>query len=377
MNVALFFTYRYSLLLWKNSGILDREIEIYSELNKKYGVKFTFVTYGSSEEIDLVKRYGFIKVLPIYTFINKSNNEFLNYLKSFLIPFKLKKYLKDVDLIKQHQLMGSWVSIIQKILIRKPLIVRTGYDMYIFSKKEQKSFLVRFLYFLLTFFSIKMSDFYTVSSQADLNELSKKFNTNEVAIRRNWIKNINTKSNICERQSKKILSVGRLEKQKNYEYSIKSLKGSGYILDIVGEGSDKVFLEELARKEGVNVNFIGVLDNEQLQKTYGDYKYFLLTSFYEGNPKVVIEAMSFGCVVLASDTENLREIIVDRYNGVLIDIHQDSKKLVSNLNRLENDEDLLNMLSTNSLRFIEDNYLLSNLVEKEFNDYKKLSRQII
>ena len=198
--------------------------------------------------------------------------------------------------------MGSWVSIIQKILIRKPLIVRTGYDMYIFSKKEQKSFLVRFLYFLLTFFSIKMSDFYTVSSQADLNELSKKFNTNEVAIRRNWIKNINTKSNICERQSKKILSVGRLEKQKNYEYSIKSLKGSGYILDIVGEGSDKVFLEELARKEGVNVNFIGVLDNERLQKTYGDYN-VLLTSFYEGNPKVVIEAMSFGCVVLASDTK--------------------------------------------------------------------------
>ena len=47
-------------------------------------------------KIDLVKRYSFIKVLPIYTFINKSNNEFLNYLKSFLIPFKLK-YLKDVD----------------------------------------------------------------------------------------------------------------------------------------------------------------------------------------------------------------------------------------------------------------------------------------
>ena len=372
MNIALFFTYQYSLALWKSSGILDREIEIYLELNKKYGVKFIFITYGDSEEIDLVNEYSFIKVLPIYSFIKKSNNKFVNYLKSFFIPFKLKKHLSEIDLIKQHQLMGSWVSIIQKLLIKKPLIIRTGYDMYIFSQKEGKSLFIRCLYYLLTYLSIEMCDFYTVSSKADLNVLKQKFNTNKLAIRRNWVKKIDTTTNISERKSTKILSVGRLEKQKNYEYSIKSLKGSEYVLDIVGEGSKKSYLHKLAKKEKVNINFLGILDNEELQKLYPNYKYFLLSSFYEGNPKVLIEAMSFGCIVIANKTENIKEIIDHKQNGILIDISQDSRQLVSNLNNLESDGDLAKMISNNSLRYVEQNYLLDNLVEKEYNDYKNL-----
>ena len=372
MNIALFFTYQYSLALWKSSGILDREIEIYLELNKKYGVKFIFITYGDSEEIDLVNEYSFIKVLPIYSFIKKSNNKFVNYLKSFFIPFKLKKHLSEIDLIKQHQLMGSWVSIIQKLLIKKPLIIRTGYDMYIFSQKKGKSLFIRCLYYLLTYLSIEMCDFYTVSSKADLNVLKQKFNTNKLAIRRNWVKKIDTTTNISERKSTKILSVGRLEKQKNYEYSIKSLKGSEYVLDIVGEGSKKSYLHKLAKKEKVNINFLGILDNEELQKLYPNYKYFLLSSFYEGNPKVLIEAMSFGCIVIANKTENIKEIIDHKQNGILIDISQDSRQLVSNLNNLESDGDLAKMISNNSLRYVEQNYLLDNLVEKEYNDYKNL-----
>lgn len=372
MNIALFFTYQYSLALWKSSGILDREIEIYLELNKKYGVKFIFITYGDSEEIDLVSEYSFIKVLPIYSFIKKSNNKFVNYLKSFFIPFKLKKHLSGIDLIKQHQLMGSWVSIIQKLLIKKPLIIRTGYDMYIFSQKEGKSLFIRCLYYLLTYLSIEMCDLYTVSSKADLNVLKQKFNTNKLVLRRNWVKKIDTTTNISERQSTKILSVGRLEKQKNYEYSIKSLIGSEYVLDIVGEGSKKSYLYKLAKKEKVKINFLGILDNEELQKLYPNYKYFLLSSFYEGNPKVLIEAMSFGCIVIASKTENIKEIIDHKQNGILIDINQDSRQLVSNLNNLESDDDLTKMISYNSLRYVEQNYLLVNLVEKEYNDYNNL-----
>jgi len=372
VNIALFFTYQYSLALWKSSGILDREIEIYLELNKKYGIKFIFITYGDSEEIDLVSEYSFIKVLPIYSFIKKSNNKFVNYLKSFFIPFKLKKHLSGIDLIKQHQLMGSWVSIIQKLLIKKPLIIRTGYDMYIFSQKEGKSLFIRCLYYLLTYLSIEMCDLYTVSSKADLNVLKQKFNTNKLVLRRNWVKKIDTTTNISERQSTKILSVGRLEKQKNYEYSIKSLIGSEYVLDIVGEGSKKSYLYKLAKKEKVKINFLGILDNEELQKLYPNYKYFLLSSFYEGNPKVLIEAMSFGCIVIASKTENIKEIIDHKQNGILIDINQDSRQLVSNLNNLESDDDLTKMISYNSLRYVEQNYLLVNLVEKEYNDYNNL-----
>ena len=37
--------------------------------------------------------------------------------------------------------MGSWIPIILKLLIKKPLIIRTGYDILEFSIKENKSLL--------------------------------------------------------------------------------------------------------------------------------------------------------------------------------------------------------------------------------------------
>ena len=46
MHVVLFFTYDISLNDWKTSGILNREIRIYKELEKNENIKFTFVTYG-------------------------------------------------------------------------------------------------------------------------------------------------------------------------------------------------------------------------------------------------------------------------------------------------------------------------------------------
>ena len=49
--------------------------------------------------------------------INKTNNRFINFLLSFLIPFKLKEELKNTDLIKTNQLNGSWVGIILKFML--------------------------------------------------------------------------------------------------------------------------------------------------------------------------------------------------------------------------------------------------------------------
>ena len=44
--------------------------------------------------------------------------------------------LHNVDLIKTNQLNGSWVGIILKFMLKKPLIIRTGYNLYEFSKND-------------------------------------------------------------------------------------------------------------------------------------------------------------------------------------------------------------------------------------------------
>ena len=62
----------------------------------------------------------------------------MRFLRFFLIPFKLKKEIVDGDVLKTNQLFGSWIAILSKLKYEKPLIVRTGYDLYSFSKMNRK-----------------------------------------------------------------------------------------------------------------------------------------------------------------------------------------------------------------------------------------------
>ena len=97
MHVGLLFTYGYSLKTWQESGTLTREILFYSELAKNYNVEFTFFTYGDESDLDIDIGSNNIKVVPIYKLINESKNKYLNLLKSFYIPFKLRKYFISID----------------------------------------------------------------------------------------------------------------------------------------------------------------------------------------------------------------------------------------------------------------------------------------
>ena len=51
MNVVLTFTHKTSLKVWEESGLLSREISFYKKLSEKYGINFTFITYGNEYDL--------------------------------------------------------------------------------------------------------------------------------------------------------------------------------------------------------------------------------------------------------------------------------------------------------------------------------------
>ena len=105
MHVVIFFTYDYSLKIWSDSGILNRELIYYKKLlSKNTDLEITFVTYGDNSDLDHTVNLDRVNIIPIYSIINKNKFKIINYIKSFSIPFLLKKRIKDVDVIKQYQL---------------------------------------------------------------------------------------------------------------------------------------------------------------------------------------------------------------------------------------------------------------------------------
>ena len=172
MKIILFFTYGISLLDWENTGLLDRELKFYEKLYEKFGISTVLLTYGDSEDIEIIKNKNFIEIVPIYTILKYDKNKYFRIARSFILPFRLKKIIGDVQILKTNQLLGAWVAIICKLLYKKPLIVRTGYDLLTFSKKNNKNVIKIYFYRQLTKLSLRYSNIYLVTSSVDKEKLN-------------------------------------------------------------------------------------------------------------------------------------------------------------------------------------------------------------
>jgi glycosyltransferase involved in cell wall biosynthesis len=372
MHIALFFTYEISAKDWLVSGLLSREIELYKQILSKADIEFTFITYGSDEDIEILSEFKKIKVIPVGKYL-KSKNKIVKFIQSLFIPFRVKKELKNIDLMKTNQLMGSWIPIILKLLLKKPLIIRTGYDLLDFSVKENKSVLKILFNYLLTLFSLLFSDKYFVSSANDLSNLNKNFSlikNKTIELRPNWVNVPKEMKDIIGRKKERILMVGRLEDQKNYQSVIKNLSGTELGLDIVGEGKLKKSILDFGKENNVEINFLGTLDHNMLLEKYREYKFYILYSKFEGHPKTLLEAMSQGCVPLVLKSQNIMEVVDHKITGVILENEKESlNKWIIYLNENNNE---FKKLSMNARNFVVNTYSLEKSLNVELQDYTDL-----
>jgi len=90
---------------------------------------------------------------------------------------------------------------------------------------------------------------------------------------------------------------------------------------IVGNGELREKLEQqLTGKD--NFTLAGFLSNDELHTLYHDHDIFIITSFIEGLPVSLIEAMKTGLVPIVSDIPGgIREIVTSDHIGLLCDPH--------------------------------------------------------
>ena len=142
MHIIYFLTFDYSLQSWNKDGHLDRELSFFNELVNLYNLKITLISYSSSSNMPEVSLNKNLKVLHVYDHIKYSEKRVIRYLKVFKLPFILNKLTKNnFNLIKQNQIQGSLVAVLFKFLTKKPLFVRTGYDVFEFAKKNKRNLL--------------------------------------------------------------------------------------------------------------------------------------------------------------------------------------------------------------------------------------------
>lgn len=180
-----------------------------------------------------------------------------------------------------------------------------------------------------------------------------------------------------KRNSLRILSIGGLTEIKNHVTIIKAieiLKGSGnknIHLKIAGDGPLREYLQKYILKKSLeeNVELLGYTDNILGLLDRADF--YLHPCYCEGFGIAVLEAMSYGKVVLCADSGALPEVIEDNISGRLIDPY-DAKAWAEEIMNLYNDPTLAESYSLNAYHRAKTFFSFENFVDMHDNYlYKK------
>ncbi len=112
------------------------------------------------------------------------------------------------------------------------------------------------------------------------------------------------------------LFIGRLSKEKGIYILLEAAKKSGCKLEIIGDGELKELVEKAAQMHP-NIIYHGFQQKDFITNKLKTCKTLIFPSiWYEGMPLTILEAFSAGTPIIASDIDNINELITDNYNGV-------------------------------------------------------------
>lgn len=168
---------------------------------------------------------------------------------------------------------------------------------------------------------------------------------------------------IKEDEKIKICYVGRWSKEKRPKLFLKIAKrilqeNSNFEFYFVG--TDDEIHQEKINDNGV-INIGEVKKTKDLEELYKKFHFILVTSYREGFPMVLMEAMSFGVVPICTNVGGISEHIFDSENGFLIDNNQKEDEIVSNFIRVIQSISIIldyPMLSKNVYNYAQENFCI-------------------
>jgi len=169
----------------------------------------------------------------------------------------------------------------------------------------------------------------------------------------------------------KIIAVGRLSKEKNFQLLIKAFcivvkKHPNHKLFIYGEGELRKVLEHQIELDGLDDKAFLPGQFNDIYEHMIDAQVFVLTSNHEGQSNALLEAMAMGIPCITTNISGINEIIQDGVNGILVEKN----------NALELSKRIIDLLGNEKLQFeLSKNALLTSerfKCENVFNKWDKI-----
>lgn len=231
---------------------------------------------------------------------------------NIIVLFLIKKHKFDV--IHIH---GDWSSLIFAKILRN--IVCANVVLFSIHGKFSDSFLYKYL----LKFQLKKVDHVFSTGYETAFKISQIFDNEKITIQPSGLA-MDFYSvppfNLLEKKYD-VITVASLTKQKNIDFILEIAKVNRALkFLIIGDGLEEKNLMKTKKINNLdNVFFHGHRNASYIKKALNISKCFLLTSYEEGTPTVIIEAMSQGLPIITSNVGGIKNIIKNGENGFVID----------------------------------------------------------
>lgn len=123
-----------------------------------------------------------------------------------------------------------------------------------------------------------------------------------------------------------LVTVARLSPEKGHEVFLRALarfsrEHDDFCYTVIGDGELRSFLRALVNSLGIEekVKFLGFCNRDTILKTLQNSHLFVLTSYREGLPVGLMEALAAGLPVFATRITAVPEIVEHEVNGILVE----------------------------------------------------------
>lgn len=268
----------------------------------------------------------------------REKSKFFNKIKRFNKRIKnLNEYKREFkpDIILSFLPLSCYISLISKMFLNMKTVISVRNDPKIEYKSKKDKLLMKLLY--------PKADGYIFQTEEAKRYFNKKIQDNSIIIP-NPINEIFKRESYVEEREKIIVSVGKLEEQKNQMLLIKAFqevekKYNNYKLIIYGEGSLREKFEAEIEKIGLKGKILLPGISNDLKEELYKKKMFILSSDYEGMPNALMEAMALGLPVISTNCPcgGPEFLIKDGINGILVPVNNKDKLVEAMLKLIENE----------------------------------------
>jgi colanic acid/amylovoran biosynthesis glycosyltransferase len=174
----------------------------------------------------------------------------------------------------------------------------------------------------------------------------------------------------------RLVSVGRLSAAKGYPVLIEAVallrqRRRNVRLTLVGDGPERAVLEELIADHRLAdcVHLVGACNHDRVADYYGASDAFVLSSFLEGLPVVLMEAMAMELPCVATWITGVPEIIENEVEGLLVP-PASASAIADAVERLMADPEAARRLGSAARRKVLASYHLGRNIERLAGEFR-------